>query len=135
MTVTNERLKEMLGTNYTLTQEGAEVIKELLERREKDKPKSLKAPVSDDFLENLAANYLAHGEKPLSGTAPLTAACLRELLEYRRLTRRTHYQEGDYYVSTDQDKAFRCQILVDSPVYPHTHCLIPLSNFAHLHTD
>jgi hypothetical protein len=110
-----------------------ELAKELLERRQKEKiedsakqPKSLKAPVDDDGVATFAAYYM--------GCALKTAACLRELLEYRRLTRRTHYQEGDC-ARYQGDVPYVCDDSVGTPVNPLHPCLIPLSNFAHLHHD
>jgi hypothetical protein len=127
--ITTEDIKALLSVPLVYSPTVREALQELLERREKDpKPKPVKCPVDDETI-GMLIEY-AEGDG-----LDNTALALRELLEYRRLTRRTHYQEGDYYVSTEGDQAFRCQILVDFPVYPHTPCLIPLSNFAHLHND
>jgi hypothetical protein len=129
--ITNEDLKTFSQQVYSPAV--VEMAKELLERREKEakekQPKSLKAPMSDEDLEAGLKDYAVYRVANIQ-------AVFRELLEYRRLTRRTHYQEGDFFgYSTAPRAASLCDGLVGTAVQPHYPCLIPLSNFAHLHND
>jgi 16S rRNA C967 or C1407 C5-methylase (RsmB/RsmF family) len=131
--ITNETLKNLTeATDFAFV---PEMAKELLERREKDpkpKPKSMKSPMSDEDLEDGLKDYAVYRVSNIQ-------AVFRELLEYRRLTRRTHYQEGDFITNGAASQALvatRCQQIVGWDMHNQRDCcLIPLSNFAHLHND
>jgi hypothetical protein len=134
--ITNETLKTLSkAVGFTDVQEMA---KELLERREKDhtvtKPVSLKSPITDEALEKYIKQSPAGYDDGL-----FSYSLRRELLEYRRLTRRTHYQEGDFITNGAASQALvatRCQQIVGWDMHNQRDCcLIPLSNFAHLHND
>jgi hypothetical protein len=131
--ITNETLKTLSkAVGFTDVQEMA---KELLERREKDhtvtKPVSLKSPITDEALEKYIKQSPAGYDDGL-----FSYSLRRELLEYRRLTRRTHYQEGDYFGDLgNQRAATKCLGAIGIPLLADNPCLIPLSNFAHLHND
>jgi hypothetical protein len=131
--ITTEDIKALLSVPLVYSPTVREALQELLERREKDpKPKPVKCPVDDETI-GMLIEY-AEGDG-----LDNTALALRELLEYRRLTRRTHYQEGDFITNGAASQALvatRCQQIVGWDMHNQRDCcLIPLSSFAHLHHD
>lgn len=92
MKLTDSDLREM-AADYG-SQKIEAMAKELLERREKEKAVpakvSLKSPATDEQLED----YIEQGHKGYDDSLH-SYSIRRELLEYRKRTRRTVYQKGD----------------------------------------
>lgn len=125
--ITNEILKSYTVPFCSLqVSHIQEMAQELLERREKDKPKTLRAPVTDKELMEKVYYWDTRGDTQYG-------SIFLELLEYRKRTRRTHFQRGDVV-----------EILKDRPVFVDgwagtamegstTRVFIPLDSLKDLH--